>query len=234
MSDLGPWNPDQRALVGWYLGWGKRGLDVIGAVIGLTLLFPFLGLISVAVRVLMGSPVLYRQRRPGRNEMPFVILKFRTMKDLIDDRGNELPDAKRLTSLGRFLRRTSLDEFPELINVLKGDMSLVGPRPYLMRYLKHFTEEERARFLVRPGITGLPQILGRNNMPWKTRFELDIRYVRTVSLGLDMRILFLTIWRTLIQSGVRTDPGSTMDDLDVLRSGKGGVPVKSKDTGHCE
>ena len=180
-------------------------------------LSPVLGAIGLLVRCKLGSPVLFRQQRPGLHGRPFTIYKFRTMTEGRDVEGNLLPDGDRLTTFGRFLRSTSLDELPELFNVLKGEMSLVGPRPLLTRYLPHFTIEERARFLVLPGITGLAQIRGRNDLSWDLRIACDLEYVRRCSLLLDVRILLVTIWRTLTQHGLRVDPGTTMLDFDEER-----------------
>jgi lipopolysaccharide/colanic/teichoic acid biosynthesis glycosyltransferase len=169
------------------------------------------------VRVLHGSPVLFRQQRPGLHGKPFTMYKFRTMTDARDAEGNLLPDAERLTRFGRFLRSTSLDELPELFNVVKGEMSLVGPRPLLMRYLPYYTEKERLRFTVRPGITGLAQILGRNNLGWNERLALDVSYVHSCLLWVDIKILWLTLHRVVTKQGVQVDTGATMHDLDIER-----------------
>jgi len=168
----------------------------------------------ILVRLRLGSPVLFRQQRPGLNRQPFTIYKFRTMTNERDAQGNLLPDAHRLTNFGRFFRKTSLDELPELFNVLKGDMSLVGPRPLLMRYYPYFKSEELMRFSARPGITGLAQISGRNNLSWDSRIALDLKYVREVSFWLDLRILLTTVWRVFTRHGVQVDPGSAMLNFD--------------------
>jgi len=165
----------------------------------------------------MGRPVLFRQTRPGLHARPFDILKFRTMRNAHDASGRPLSDEDRLTWLGRFLRATSLDELPELLNVLRGDMSLVGPRPLLTRYLSSYTLKERVRFLVRPGITGLAQISGRNDLPWDERLATDVSYVENLSIREDVRILALTVARVLMRSGVQTNPSGSMLDLDVER-----------------
>lgn len=200
----------------------KRLFDVLLAGLLLVLLSPLMVSIAIVIRVTMGSPVLFRQWRPGLNERPFEMLKFRTMTNEKDDSGNLLPDAVRLTRLGRFLRRTSLDELPELINVLRGDMSFVGPRPLLMRYLPYYSDEERLRHTVRPGITGWSQVTGRNDLPWDERLQRDIWYVKNRSLWLDLRILLMTIGSVLKARGVVVDPQSTMRSLDQERAGDSG------------
>lgn len=187
----------------------KRALDLAISILALILLTPLMGLLALLVRIFLKSPVLFRQERPGRHGRPFTIVKFRTMDEARDAEGRLLPDSERLGALGRFLRRTSLDELPELFNVLKGDMSLVGPRPLLMRYLDRYSPEQRRRHEVRPGITGWTQINGRNTLAWEDRFVLDVWYVDNRSFLLDCRILLITIWRVLTREGVDfpgTDP----------------------------
>lgn len=191
---------------GWWPGRPKRCFDCVVAAIGLALLAPALAMIALAIRLAMGPPVIFRQERPGRHGRPFALYKFRTMSEAHDARGRTLPDRARLTRLGRALRRTSLDELPELVNVLKGDMSLVGPRPLLMRYLARYTPEQSRRHEVRPGITGWAQLNGRDTLPWVDRFALDVWYVDHQSLRLDVRILLSTIVKTLGQAGFR-QPG---------------------------
>lgn len=200
-----------------YARYGKRLIDLLIAVPILVLCLPVIGVLWLAVRVKLGSPVFFRQQRPGRHGVPFVMVKFRTMTDARDPSGNLLPDADRLPSFGKFLRSTSLDELPELWNVVRGDMSLVGPRPLLMRYYPYFTESERIRFTVRPGVTGLAQVEGRNDIGWNSRIAKDIEYVHYVSLKLDAEILFLTIHRVFTRKGLRVDPGSVMLDFDEER-----------------
>ena len=195
----------------------KRILDIVVSLVLLTLFSPFIAIIALAIRLTMGPPILFRQTRSGYREQPFTILKFRTMTDDRDADGNLLPDGDRLTPLGRFLRSTTLDELPELINVLRGDMSLVGPRPWLMRYNPCYTEEERARFDVRPGMTGLAFVTGRNDLPWDDRLALDIWYSQNWSLWLDIKILFLTLIRVLTRHGLQVDAPSAMPDLDEQR-----------------
>ena len=186
----------------WYRAGGKRVLDVLISLPALVIFSPLMGGIALLVRWRMGAPVLFRQRRPGLNGKPFTLYKFRSMTDARDAEGNLLPDAERLTTLGRFLRKTSLDELPELFNVVKGEMSLVGPRPLLMVYLDRYTPEQFRRHEVRPGITGWAQINGRQTIPFSRRLELDVWYVDHLSLGLDLKILALTIPRALQSQGV--------------------------------
>lgn len=205
----------------------KRVLDIVGASLLLVVSSPVMLVIALLVRLKLGSPVLFRQVRPGLQGKPFVLCKFRTMTDERDADGNLLPDEKRLTPFGRFLRSTSLDELPELLNVLKGEMSLVGPRPLLMRYLPYFTDRERRRLETRPGITGLAQISGRNDLTWDERLELDVQYVENSSLALDTKILLLTLVRVLRRDGVRELPRSTMLDLDEERRRRGGLCADS-------
>jgi lipopolysaccharide/colanic/teichoic acid biosynthesis glycosyltransferase len=163
-------------------------------------------LIALLVRVNMGPPVFFRQQRPGLCGHPFTLYKFRTMTNARDTQGNLLPDAQRLTPLGRFLRSTSLDELPELINVLRGDMSLVGPRPLLMQYLDRYTSEQMRRHEAKPGMTGWAQVNGRNAITWEEKFALDVWYADHKNLGLDLRIIILTIWKILIREGI-SQPG---------------------------
>ena len=187
----------------------KRLLDIIVAAAALVLLSPVLLLLARQIRRKLGTPVLFRQVRPGRGGIPFVMYKFRTMRDAADENGRPLPDAERLTPFGRKLRAASLDELPELWNVLKGDMSLVGPRPLLMEYLPLYNAEQRRRHLVRPGITGWAQVNGRNAIPWLEKFRLDVWYVENRSLLLDMKILFLTVKKVLGRSGINSEGEAT-------------------------
>jgi lipopolysaccharide/colanic/teichoic acid biosynthesis glycosyltransferase len=189
----------------------KRLVDVTGAAMGLILLSPLIVSLLFAVRLGIGSPVLFRQLRPGRFGRPFVLVKFRTMREATDASGGPLPDAQRLTKLGRFLRATSLDELPELWNVLRGDMSLVGPRPLLMEYLPLYSAEQSRRHEVRPGITGWAQINGRNAINWEEKFRLDVWYVDNRSLRLDFKILLLTLKRVLDRSGISHPGHVTME-----------------------
>lgn len=199
----------------------KRVLDVALSALALAVLaLPLLVLMAV-VRLRLGSPVFFRQVRPGLEGRPFELVKFRTMTDARDPSGRLLPDAQRLTALGRFLRATSADELPELWNVLRGDMSLVGPRPLLMRYLPYYTERERVRHQVRPGLTGWAQLQGRNTVSWNERLALDAWYVENRSLMLDLKILLRTVAAVIRRQGVLVDPGAIMQDLDVERGASG-------------
>ncbi len=175
----------------------KRMIDIAGAALGLLIALPLLLLVAFWIRLAIGSPVLFRQRRGGLHGRVFCICKFRTMSDARDSAGALLPDTQRLTHVGRFLRRTSIDELPQLWNVITGDMSLVGPRPLLAEYLDRYNAFQRRRHLVRPGLTGLAQIQGRNALDWDQRFELDVWYVEHGSLWLDAKILAATVWKLL-------------------------------------
>lgn len=188
----------------------KRAFDVAVAIFAGLLLLPLIAVIAALVAVNLGSPVLFRQLRPGRYGLPFTIIKFRTMRDAIDLEGNPQPDADRLTPLGRLLRSSSLDELPGLWNVLKGDMSLVGPRPLLMEYLPLYSAEQARRHEVRPGITGWAQINGRNALDWDEKFALDVWYVENRSMKLDLRILLRTIAKVLKQDGISAEGEATM------------------------
>jgi sugar transferase EpsL len=192
----------------------KRALDIVAALTGLLLAAPILLLMALAVRVGLGKPVLFRQLRPGLAGRPFMLLKFRTMTDARDEAGELLPDDQRMTPLGRFLRRSSLDELPELINVLKGEMSLVGPRPLLMEYLPHYTPEQARRHEVRPGLTGWAAIHGRNATTWAERLQQDVWYVDHRSFALDCRILLLTVVKVLRQEGISPEGRVTMTRFD--------------------
>jgi len=191
----------------------KRLIDILATSIGLLVLSPLLTFIAVVVYIKMGGPVFFRQQRPGLHGKPFTLLKFRTMTDERGPDGALLPNEDRLTPFGRFLRRTSLDELPELLNVLKGDMSLVGPRPLLMKYLDRYSAEQERRHEVKPGITGWAQINGRNAISWEEKFSLDIWYVDNVSLWLDFKILFLTIWKVLRREGISHDGYACMPEF---------------------
>ncbi len=189
----------------------KRICDVVIAIIMLVLTAPVLVVLSLLVAIKLGRPVVFTQVRPGRNENPFTIYKFRTMSDLIDPLGNSLPDDQRLGSFGEFLRATSLDELPELWNVLKGDMSVVGPRPLLMEYIPLYNDIQRRRQEVRPGITGWAQINGRNAISWKEKLELDVWYVDNQSIWLDIKILLLTAKKVLAKEGISANDHVTME-----------------------
>jgi lipopolysaccharide/colanic/teichoic acid biosynthesis glycosyltransferase len=190
---------------------GKRPFDLAVSIVVLALASPLLLVIGLLVRATMGSPVLFAQKRPGRGGRPFTILKFRTMSNERDAEGKPLHDAHRLTDLGRFLRSTSLDELPEFINVLKGNMSLVGPRPLLMEYLELYTSQQMRRHEVRPGITGWAQVNGRNIITWEEKFALDVWYVDHVSFRLDIKILLQTILSVLKREGISHPGQATME-----------------------
>lgn len=189
----------------------KRLFDIICAFFGLLFLSPILLIVAFFVRKNLGSPVLFRQIRPGKDGRPFEMVKFRSMRDAVDKNGNPLPDGERLTPFGKALRATSLDELPELWNVLKGDMSLVGPRPLLMEYLEHYDDEQRRRNDVRPGITGWAQVNGRNAISWEEKFKLDVWYVDNRSFWLDLKILFLTVKKVFIKEGIEAEGEATMN-----------------------
>ena len=202
----------------FYRRCGKRIFDLLASVMALVVLGPVLLLLAVLIRIWLGAPVLFRQERTGFARKPFMILKFRTMTNERDASGELLPDSQRLTRLGRFLRHTSFDELPELLNVLKGDMSLVGPRPLLPRYDSSYSEREARRFDVLPGITGWAQINGRNDLAWDDRLECDAWYAESYGLGLDLKILLLTVVKVLRRDNVQVDPGLTFGYLDEERS----------------
>jgi lipopolysaccharide/colanic/teichoic acid biosynthesis glycosyltransferase len=191
----------------------KRSCDVVLAAVALAILAVPMLAIAAAVRVCLGKPVLFTQLRPGRHGTPFWLIKFRTMRAAVDDEGRPLPDEERLTRLGQWLRAASLDELPELWNVLRGDMSLVGPRPLLMEYLPLYTPEQARRHQVRPGITGWAQVNGRNALSWEQKFELDVWYVDHASSRLDLEIIALTLWKTLRCDGINQAGHATMPDF---------------------
>jgi lipopolysaccharide/colanic/teichoic acid biosynthesis glycosyltransferase len=188
----------------------KRFFDYLLTVPGIVVISPVIVVTTILVRLKIGTPVLFSQVRPGLHGKPFRIYKFRTMTDAKDADGNLLPDAERLVPFGRFLRSTSLDELPELINVLKGEMSLVGPRPLLMEYLDLYSPEQARRHEVRPGITGWAQVNGRNTLSWEDKFKMDVWYVDNRSLWLDIKILLLTLWKTVRREGISHDGQATM------------------------
>ena len=188
----------------------KRIIDILGSALGLLVLSPVLAIVAYKIRRDMGSPVFFRQTRPGLHGKPFHMIKFRTMRDVIDANGRPLPDAERLTTLGRFLRSSSLDELSELWNVLKGDMSLVGPRPLLMEYLPLYSPEQARRHEVRPGITGWAQVNGRNSISWDEEFALDVWCVGNRSLWLGIKIILLTIRKVMNREGISAEGEATM------------------------
>jgi len=188
----------------------KRVVDIVGASVGIILLAPVMLAVALLVLLTMGRPVLFRQQRPGLRGKPFTLYKFRTMRDARSASGELLPDELRLTTFGKWLRSTSLDELPELFNVLKGEMSLVGPRPLLMEYLPRYSPEQARRHEVKPGITGWAQVNGRNALTWEEKFRMDVWYVDHWNLWLDMKILLLTIWKVLKREGISAEGSATM------------------------
>lgn len=188
----------------------KRLLDIVASLVGLILLSPVIAIVAYMIRKRLGSPVLFRQIRPGQGGVPFEMVKFRTMRDGLDVNGDPLPDSERMTDFGRFLRASSLDELPELWNVLRGDMSLVGPRPLLMEYLPLYNDQQFRRHEVRPGVTGWAQVNGRNALSWDEKFKLDVWYVNNQSVWLDLRIIFLTVKKVLVREGISADGEVTM------------------------
>lgn len=194
----------------WSIPMIKRIIDILGAGLGLLLLSPVLAVVAYIIRRGMGSPVLFRQTRPGLDGKPFQMIKFRTMQHMVDAAGKPLPDGERLTKLGHFLRSSSLDELPELWNVLKGEMSLVGPRPLLMEYLPLYSSEHNRRHEVRPGVTGWAQVNGRNAISWEEKFALDVWYVDNRSIWIDLKIIWLTIRKVIRRDGISAAGDATM------------------------
>ena len=212
-----------------YKTFGKRLFDIVVAGGALIVLSPLLLILFVLARWKLGSPVMFRQERPGLNNKSFVLIKFRSMTDARDATGELLSDGERLTSFGRFIRVTSMDELPELWNVLKGEMSLVGPRPLLIRYLPYYTERENLRASILPGITGWAQINGRNEIGWDKRLELDVWYVENLSFWLDLKILCLTVVKVLRKEKVQVDSRAVLTDLDVERRNRASTHQLSPD-----
>ncbi|WP_339068114.1 sugar transferase [Fusobacterium animalis] len=196
-----------------YKSFIKRVVDIFLSVIFIVLFWWLYIIIAILVRIKLGSPVIFKQKRPGLNEKVFTMYKFRTMTDKKDINGNLLPDKDRLTKFGKFLRSTSLDEIPELLNVIRGEMSLVGPRPLLVEYLKKYSKEERKRHEVRPGITGWAQVNGRNNTTWDDRFKNDIYYVENISFLLDLKIIIKTILKVIKKSDINQSETETMKNF---------------------
>jgi len=188
----------------------KRIFDVFTALIILILFSPLILATTLAILAMSGAPVLFRQDRPGQDEKPFTLFKFRTMREASDSSGEPLPDQQRLTGIGKFLRKLSLDELPQMINVLRGDMSLVGPRPLLMEYLPLYNDEQKKRHMVKPGITGWAQVNGRNALSWEEKFQLDVWYVENWSLWLDLKILCMTFVKVLKREGIAAEGQATM------------------------
>ena len=205
---------------GPYEKYVKRPLDCFLAASALLLLSPAIGIVALLVRIRLGAPVVFRQERPGKDERVFRLCKFRTMTDERDQNGELLPDAERLTAFGSMLRRTSLDELPELVNILRGDMSFVGPRPLLVRYLPYYSETERRRHEVRPGLSGLAQVSGRNYLGWDKRLALDVQYADRITFVGDLKIVFRTVRNVICQTDVAVDTDTTERFLDEERKAK--------------
>lgn len=192
----------------------KRPMDVVLSLIAIILLLPVCFIVAILVRIKLGSPVLFKQRRPGLNEQIFLMYKFRTMTDERDGNGDLLPDSARLTKFGKFLRSTSLDELPELLNILKGDMSFVGPRPLLVKYLPLYNEHQKRRHEVRPGLSGLAQVNGRNAISWEEKFNLDVEYVDNISFINDWKIILLTIKKVFLREGINSTVAATVEPFN--------------------
>lgn len=196
---------------GIYRRFVKRPMDFILSLIAIIVLSPVLLIVALLVKTKLGSPVLFKQKRPGLNEEIFLMYKFRTMTDERDDKGELLPDSVRLTKFGRLLRSTSLDELPELFNILKGDMSIIGPRPLLVQYLPLYNNHQKRRHEVRPGLSGLAQVSGRNAISWEDKFNLDVEYVDNVSFIEDWKIIFLTIKKVFVREGINSETAATIE-----------------------
>lgn len=200
-----------RSKGGIYKQFLKRPMDFILALLAIIILSPILLIVALLVRINLGSPIIFKQERPGLNEKIFTMYKFRTMTNQLDENGNLLPDEIRLTKFGKFLRSTSLDEIPELFNILKGDMSIVGPRPLLVEYLKLYDEHQKRRHEVRPGLSGLAQVNGRNAISWDEKFNLDVEYVNNITFVGDLKIIFLTIKKVFIREGINSETAATVE-----------------------
>ena len=218
MNKHKPYGPYERFI--------KRPLDCVLSLFALIVLSPLMLITALLVRIKLGSPILFKQSRPGLNEDIFMLYKFRTMTDARDENGILLSDDIRLTKFGRFLRSTSLDELPELFNILKGDMAVIGPRPLLVDYLTFYTDEEHHRHDVRPGLTGWAQINGRNAIDsWEERFKYDLEYVNHISFAMDIKVLFLTVWKVIKRSDIQVGSEIKVGRLDVARSGSNNKKV---------
>ena len=203
-----------------YAKYIKRPLDFILSLIAIIILSPLLLIVAILVRIKLGKPVIFKQQRPGKNEKIFTLYKFRTMTDKKDENGNLLPDEQRLTKFGKALRSTSLDELPELINILKGDMAIVGPRPLLVEYLDLYNEEQKHRHDVRPGLTGLAQISGRNSIEWEKKFEEDIEYVNSITFMQDSKIILKTFIKVFKRDGINQEGNATMKKFEGTKKEK--------------
>lgn len=189
----------------------KRILDIISSLLAIIILSPLLAVTAVLVKTKLGSPVLFKQERPGKDEKIFTLMKFRTMTDERDGNGELLPDEVRLTKFGKFLRSTSIDELPELFNILKGDMSVIGPRPLLVEYIPRYNEHQHRRHEVRPGLSGWAQVNGRNTVSWEDKFDMDVHYVDNYSFAMDVKILFMTVLNVLKKEGISSETSATME-----------------------
>lgn len=216
----------KRGKDSFYCRYVKRVLDVLCALAAMIVFCWLYAIVAILVRVKLGSPVIFKQARPGKDEKIFYLYKFRTMTDKRDDRGKLLPDEQRLTKFGKWLRSTSLDELPEAWNILKGDMSVVGPRPLLVEYLPYYTEEERQRHDVRPGLTGWAQVNGRNALRWEDRFAADVEYVENVSLCFDIRVICLTVVKVFKHSGIFENTQLGEGNFARIRKAQNGEEVK--------
>lgn len=196
-----------------YAKYIKRFLDFVLSLIGIIVLSPILLIVAILVRIKLGSPIIFKQERPGKDEKIFTLYKFRTMTDEKDDQGNLLSDDVRLTKFGKLLRSTSLDELPELFNILKGDMAIVGPRPLLVRYLSLYNEQQKHRHDVRPGFTGYAQVNGRNSITWEEKFDLDVYYTKHVSFLLDLKIILKTVKVVVFREGISSETSVTMEEF---------------------
>lgn len=189
----------------------KRILDIILSLLAIIILSPLLAVTAVLVKTKLGSPVLFKQERPGKDEKIFTLMKFRTMTDERDENGELLPDEVRLTKFGKFLRSTSIDELPELFNILKGDMSVIGPRPLLVEYIPRYNEHQHRRHEVRPGLSGWAQVNGRNTVSWEDKFDMDVHYVDNYSFSMDVKILFMTVLNVIKKEGISSETSATME-----------------------
>ena len=200
-----------------YKNYIKRFLDFTLSLLALILLSPVMLIIAILVRIKLGPPVIFKQQRPGKNEKIFTLYKFRTMTDKKDENGNLLPDSERLTKFGKLLRSTSLDELPELVNIIKGDMAIVGPRPLLVEYLPYYTEDEKHRHDVRPGLTGFAQINGRNSISWEEKFNDDLKYIKKITFIGDIKIILKTIIKVFKREGISQKGNATMEKFTDTR-----------------
>ena len=211
-----------------YAKYVKRILDFTLSLLALIVLSPIMLILYILVRIKLGNPVIFKQMRPGKDEKIFKLYKFRTMTDEKDEQGNLLPDEQRLTKFGKFLRSTSLDELPELINIIKGDMAIVGPRPLLVQYLEFYNEEQKHRHDVRPGLTGLAQVSGRNSLTWEEKFKQDIEYINHLTFKNDVKIIFMTIGKVFKREGISQDGEATMERFDIAQAQKQNAKVEEK------